>query len=69
MPEMLDHRNARRKRCFMESRIRAECCIGCKTLKGLKVDTTITAKIVDEIKGKHISEDGRIVCEGSIFSS
>jgi hypothetical protein len=33
------------------------------------VDTTITAKSVDELKGKYISEDWRIVYERSIFSS
>ncbi len=37
-------------------------CLGCKKEKGLKqVDTTITVRRVGELKGKYISEDGRIM--------
>jgi hypothetical protein len=55
----------------MKSRIREEYLHWMLNSKCVlsKVNTTITAKKIDELKGKYISENGRIVYRGSIFSS
>ena len=55
----------------MKSRIREEYLHWMLNSKWafIKVNTTITAKKADELKRKYISEDGRIVYRGSIFSS